>query len=119
MRLRRDQWTLLGASLASVALWATPLLRPFALPLIYLNTHIHELCHAVTTIATGGAVENIIVLGDGSGSFHADDFLTDDAESQTSAPLKNFLRCIPRSVCLDFRGQLQLCGAVCFVVCGV
>ena len=68
MSLRRDQWTLLGASMASVTLWAIPFLRPFALPLIYLNTHIHELCHAVTTIATGGAVENIIVLGDGSGS---------------------------------------------------
>ena len=68
MTLRRDQSSLLVASLVSVVLWATPDLRLFALPLIYLNTHIHELCHAVTALVTGGHVEHIVVLADGSGS---------------------------------------------------
>lgn len=67
MALRRDQKTLLFAAVASFALWAVPLLRPFALPLVYLNTHIHELCHALMAHATGGAASHIMVFANGSG----------------------------------------------------
>lgn len=67
MALRRDQSTLLAVSVASVALWIIPWLRPFMLPLIYLNTHVHELCHAVTALATGGHVQYIAVHANGSG----------------------------------------------------
>lgn len=37
------------------------------LPLVYLNTHVHELGHAVTAIITGGSVQYILVNADGSG----------------------------------------------------
>lgn len=65
--MRRDQKTLIAAALTAFALWAVPLLRPFGLPLIYLNTHIHELCHALTATATGGRVQMIEVFANGSG----------------------------------------------------
>lgn len=48
-------------------LWFPPLLRPVLLPLVLLNTHIHELCHALAGVFTGGTVQKIEVLGDGSG----------------------------------------------------
>lgn len=67
MALRRDQTTLLLASVASLAVAIVPILRPIALPLVYLNTHIHELCHALVAIATGGQVEKILVFANGSG----------------------------------------------------
>ncbi|MBS1724908.1 MAG: M50 family metallopeptidase [Armatimonadetes bacterium] len=67
MALRRDQTTLIYASIAALALWVVPVVRILALPLIYLNTHVHELCHAVTGLATGGQVEHILVFTDGSG----------------------------------------------------
>jgi len=35
--------------------------------LLYLNTHIHELCHAITAVGTGGSVDYIAVFADGSG----------------------------------------------------
>lgn len=37
------------------------------LPFIYLGTHIHELCHAVMALATGGQPQSIHVFADGSG----------------------------------------------------
>lgn len=67
MALRTDQKTLLGAGAASVLLWAVPMLRPVALPLIYLNTHVHELCHALMALATGGRVDHILVFANGNG----------------------------------------------------
>ncbi len=44
-----------------------PHLRPVVLPLVYLNTHIHELCHALTAVLTGGEAQRILVFADGSG----------------------------------------------------
>lgn len=38
-----------------------------ALPFLYLNTHLHELSHALAALATGGRVDRILVHGDGSG----------------------------------------------------
>ncbi|MBS1715707.1 MAG: M50 family metallopeptidase [Armatimonadetes bacterium] len=67
MALRTDQKTLLAAGAASVLLWAVPAFRFVALPLIYLNTHVHELCHALMALATGGRVEHILVFSGGNG----------------------------------------------------
>lgn len=65
--MRRDQKSLILAALVAFLLWAVPLLRPIGLPLIYLNTHIHELSHALMALATGGQVRMIQVFADGSG----------------------------------------------------
>ncbi|MBL8068883.1 MAG: M50 family metallopeptidase [Armatimonadetes bacterium] len=65
--MNKSQKILLLAALAGVALWAVPGLRILMLPFIYLGTHIHELCHAVMALATGGQPESIHVFMDGSG----------------------------------------------------
>ena len=67
MALRKDQRLLIWASVASLAVWAVPFLRPVLLPLIYFNTHIHELCHALAAVVTGGSAYPILVSADGSG----------------------------------------------------
>ncbi|MCH8978058.1 MAG: M50 family metallopeptidase [Armatimonadetes bacterium] len=67
MALRKDQSLLIWASVASLAVWAVPFLRPVLLPLIYYNTHIHELCHALAAVVTGGSVEHIKVFASGGG----------------------------------------------------
>jgi hypothetical protein len=67
MSLRRDQWALLLAGSATAALWLVPSLRGLALPIVYYNTHIHELCHALAALATGGQVQDIQVFANGSG----------------------------------------------------
>ena len=67
MALRKDQSILLLAGLASLVVWLFPIFRPFLLPLVYYNTHIHELCHALAGVATGGHVKEIIVRANGSG----------------------------------------------------
>lgn len=48
-------------------LWIVPLFRPILTPLIYFNTHIHELCHALVGMATGGSVNQIVVEANGNG----------------------------------------------------
>jgi hypothetical protein len=68
MSLKRHQKTLLWAVLAALALWTVSPLRWLLLPLIYYNTHVHELCHALATVATGGQVGLVEVYADGSGS---------------------------------------------------
>ena len=67
MALRKDQSILLLAGFASLVLWLFPFFRPFLLPLVYYNTHIHELCHALAAVATGGEVLRILVFANGSG----------------------------------------------------
>lgn len=67
MALRRDQKSLLVAGVLSVLFWTIQPLRLLILPLVYLNTHIHELCHALAAWATGGQVEYIKVFANGSG----------------------------------------------------
>jgi len=67
MKLRPDQASLLAAAAVTFAVWAVPWLRPIGLPLQYLNTIIHELCHAFATVLTGGGVGVINVYADGSG----------------------------------------------------
>jgi hypothetical protein len=52
---------------ATVVAWVVPLLNQLTLPLEYLNTHIHELCHALAGILTGGTVSKINVYASGNG----------------------------------------------------
>lgn len=65
--LRPHQATMLGAGAVSLILWATPVFGLLLLPLQYLNTHLHELCHALAALASGGSVGRIEVFANGSG----------------------------------------------------
>ncbi|QYK52323.1 MAG: M50 family metallopeptidase [Fimbriimonadaceae bacterium] len=65
--MTKSQKLLLLASAASILLWAVPVLRIAILPLIYLNTHFHELAHALAAWISGGSPERILVFADGSG----------------------------------------------------
>lgn len=58
---------LLLAALATVAIWFVPFLNFAFYPIQYLNTHIHELCHALSALATGGGVSHMQVFANGSG----------------------------------------------------
>jgi hypothetical protein len=51
------------SSIAIATLWRTPLLFPFRL----LVTTVHELCHAIAAMGTGGTVQGFGVDGNGSG----------------------------------------------------
>ncbi len=70
MQLRRDQKALLWAGASTLPFWIAPILQPLLLPLILLNTHVHELCHALAALATGGSVSSIQVHADTSGVTH-------------------------------------------------
>ena len=61
------QSSLILAALAAVAAWFVPFLRLVMLPLQYLNTHLHEMSHAIVAAATGGEIQKIVVNADGSG----------------------------------------------------
>ena len=63
----RGKMVLVAAGAASVALWVLPELRPALWPLTLFNTYVHELCHAVATVLTGGRVARVVVEADGNG----------------------------------------------------
>lgn len=65
--MRKDQKILLVATVASIALWFVPMGGLLGLPLVYLNTHIHEFMHAFAALLTGGGVSHIKVFANGSG----------------------------------------------------
>jgi len=65
--LNKSQKLLLLASASSILLWAVPYLRIAILPLIYLNTHFHELAHALAALASGGTPSHILVFANGGG----------------------------------------------------
>ncbi len=65
--LRPHQSALLLAGAVTPVAWAVPVLGLALLPLQYLNTHLHELCHAIVGIGSGGDVHEILVFGDGGG----------------------------------------------------
>lgn len=65
--LTKPQKLLLLAASLSIAVWAIPVARYLILPLAYLNTHFHELFHALAALATGGMPGYILVHADGSG----------------------------------------------------
>ncbi len=58
---------LLYASLATVVLWMIPGGHYLTLPLMYLNTIVHELCHAFAALLTGGMAHKIGVFAAGNG----------------------------------------------------
>jgi hypothetical protein len=60
-------WWLIGLSVLVFVLWAHPLTRAMMVPVVYLNTHIHEAWHAIAAVATGGRVALIEVYANGSG----------------------------------------------------
>jgi hypothetical protein len=68
--LRPHQTALLSAALASVVMFAVPGVQWALLPLTYLNTHVHEISHALASQGTGGHVQDIIVNANGSGVTH-------------------------------------------------
>jgi hypothetical protein len=55
------------SSIAVATLWWTPLLFPFRL----LVTTVHELCHAIAAMGTGGTVQGFGVDSNGGGVVHA------------------------------------------------
>lgn len=63
---KRQGW-FVAINLIGAYLWINPVTSQFLLPLIYLNTHLHELGHALAAIGTGGRVEAIYVYGNGGG----------------------------------------------------
>jgi hypothetical protein len=67
MKLSGQQSALLGATAVSVVAWFAPVLDLALRPIQYLNTHVHEFCHAVAAVATGGSAQEILVHADGSG----------------------------------------------------
>lgn len=66
-QLRPDQTALAWASGVTLVSWIVPFLALLTLPLVYLNTHIHELCHAIAGVISGGIVLDIEVHQIGSG----------------------------------------------------
>lgn len=66
-RLAPHQRALLFAGAVSVVALVVPIISWLLLPVSYLNTHIHEFCHAVIGVATGGQVLGIEVFATGGG----------------------------------------------------
>lgn len=58
---------LLAATGICVVLWFLPGGQYLSLPLLYLNTIFHEVCHALAALATGGSVARMEIHGTGSG----------------------------------------------------
>jgi hypothetical protein len=65
--LSQNQVALLLAVGTAGLAWVVPGLSQLLLPLQYLNTHLHEFCHAVVASFTGGLVDHIEVHANGSG----------------------------------------------------
>jgi len=65
--LRPQQVGILIAAAVTVLLWLVPGGQLIVLPLQYLNTHLHELSHALAAVFSGGSVDTIHVFADGSG----------------------------------------------------
>lgn len=65
--MKRHQKLLIAALVAVAVLQVLPFGGLLSLPFVYLNTHLHELCHAVVAVLTGGTPLQIQVYSDGSG----------------------------------------------------
>lgn len=67
-RTKRLDLAWLGvASVLAFGLWAYAPTRPLMIPLVYLNTHVHELAHVLAAMASGGRAEHIKVFANGAG----------------------------------------------------
>lgn len=67
MKLKSHQKILVWACVAALAVWLVVPLRFLLLPLVYYNTYIHEFCHALAGLFTGGIVDFVKIHADGSG----------------------------------------------------
>lgn len=65
--LKPHQSAIMLAGIASLAVMFLPGIHLILVPMLYLNTHIHELCHALMAEVTGGRVMNIEVYSNGAG----------------------------------------------------
>lgn len=65
--LQPQQKGILIVAAAMLVLWFIPGGSYVFLPLQYLDTHLHETCHALASLLTGGSVGTIHVYADGSG----------------------------------------------------
>ena len=65
--LQPQQQGILIVAAAMLVLWFIPGGSYVFLPLQYLDTHLHETCHALASLITGGSVGTIHVYADGSG----------------------------------------------------
>lgn len=65
--LRPQQVGILSATAVTVLFWILPFGHALLLPLQYLNTHLHEMSHALAAVLSGGSVDTISVHSDGSG----------------------------------------------------
>jgi hypothetical protein len=65
--VRRGRAELLLAGAASIALWYVPWLGYLVFPLKLFVTIVHEGCHGLATVLTGGVVQGIAIHPDGSG----------------------------------------------------
>lgn len=65
--MRRDQKLLLLAAALSLLAWSFVEVRWAVIPLVFLNTHIHEMLHALAAVATGGETRFIQVFANGGG----------------------------------------------------
>ncbi|MBI2633141.1 MAG: M50 family metallopeptidase [Parcubacteria group bacterium] len=66
--MQKNNFTmLLIASVATVILWFIPFAEIITYPLLIFATIIHEMCHAIVTLLTGGSVVLIQINTNGSG----------------------------------------------------
>lgn len=59
-------WVAAAAVVAALLAWVS-WLWPLAYPFRLLSTLVHELCHGLAALATGGRFEHFVVFADGSG----------------------------------------------------
>jgi hypothetical protein len=65
--LAPHQTAILSAAGVAFLACIVPPIHLLLLPLQYLNTHLHEMCHAIMAAATGGDPLRILVFANGSG----------------------------------------------------
>ena len=65
--LKPHQRAIVIAAVLTLVSWFILPLQLVLLPLQFLNTHLHEMAHAITAVATGGEAHFIAVYGDASG----------------------------------------------------
>ncbi len=67
MNLKPHQSAILGAVGIGALSTVVPVVSRLFLPVLWLNTHFHELCHAIVAMACGADVQSIHVFANGSG----------------------------------------------------
>jgi hypothetical protein len=60
-------WTVIWASLATLALYLVPFLSPLSYPFMLLSTLVHEMGHGFSAMLLGGHFESFKMWSDGSG----------------------------------------------------